>query len=131
MNLIRKYRELILYGIIGAFCATLDFAIYTFILWATEGRYVLIANCIGVVFGIFTSFILNRQFNFKVKDNPRQRFAIFFTVGLIGLVISSILLYFLVDISGFNKLYAKLITIVVVSLIQFLLNKTITFRKRK
>ena len=29
IDIINRYRQLILYGIIGAACATLDFAIYT------------------------------------------------------------------------------------------------------
>lgn len=69
------------------------------------------------------SFILNRQFNFKVKDKTHQRFVSFFTVGIIGLAISSFLIYMLVTIMTFNEQVAKLMTIAVVSLIQFILNK--------
>lgn len=129
MEILKKYRELILYGLIGGCCATLDFIVYTCVLWVTKGDYLLFANCIGVVTGIIASFTLNRQYNFKVKDKTRQRFAIFFTIGMLGLLISSVMLYALVELSGFNELYAKLLTIVVVSLIQFILNKTITFKK--
>lgn len=129
IKLISKYKELVLYGVIGAGCASLDFIIYTIILAVFDDANILFANCIGVVSGIMASFTLNRQFNFRVKDKPKQRFAIFFCVGLLGLAVSSVALYIMVDILGYDESLAKILTIGVVSCIQFLLNKTITFKK--
>lgn len=125
-GIIGKYREFLLYGIIGGACASLDFVIYTVALYAGVG--LMGANTIGVLCGIAASFTLNRQYNFKVKDHTLRRFAIFLSVGLSGLALSSILLYALVDNLEWNKLYAKLLTIAVVSVFQFVLNKTLTFK---
>lgn len=126
-DLFKRFRNLILYGIIGAFCATLDFAVYT-LLCHFEILPYLWANVISIHIGIFTSFFLNRHFNFKVKDKTPQRFISFYAVGLTGLGISSLLLYLLVDIALWNELICKLITIVMVALVQFFLNKYVTFR---
>ena len=126
-DLFKRFRNLILYGIIGAFCATLDFAIYT-LLCHFEILPYLWANVISIHVGIFTSFFLNRHFNFKVKDKTPQRFISFYAVGLTGLGISSLLLYLMVDIALWNELICKLITIVMVALVQFFLNKYVTFR---
>ena len=52
----------------------------------------------------------------------------FFAVGLSGLAISSALIFASVEWGGWNKIYAKAFTIVVVSIFQFVLNKTLTFR---
>ena len=121
-----KFRELILYGIIGGFCAGLDFGIYSLLgLWIPY----LWANIISVHCGIFSSFLLNRQFNFKVKDKPTLRFILFYLVGLSGLVISEILVYILGEKLEWNYLIAKLLTVVVVALYQFILNKLITFKR--
>ena len=130
LALINRYREFLLYGIIGGACATLDFLIYSFILYLSSGDYLLLANTIGVLCGIAASFTLNRQYNFKVKDHTVRRFVIFLSVGLSGLVISSALLYILVDNLGWNKLYAKLFTIVIVSVFQFIMNKSLTFKAK-
>jgi len=123
-----RFRNLILYGIIGGFCATLDFGIYTLLCYFNIMPY-LWANVISTHIGIFTSFFLNRSINFKVKDKTPQRFASFYLVGMTGLGLSSLLLWLMVDMAGWNKLICKLITIVFVSLMQFLLNKHITFKK--
>lgn len=127
-NLILKYREFILYGIIGCGCATFDFIVYTLILCVTNGQHLLIANAIGVSCGIIASFLLNRKYNFKVKDKSIRRFVCFFCVGLIGLLISSFLIVFLIDNIVLSNSIAKLCTIFIVSVIQFLLNKFITFK---
>ena len=78
-----KFRNLILYGIIGCFTSGLDFIVFT-VLSKYLGIFYLVANCISVLVGISTSFALNRAYNFKVKDKTKQRFAIFLTVGLCG-----------------------------------------------
>jgi len=125
-ELYHQFRELILYGIIGGFCAGLDFGIYTLLgLWIPY----LWANIISVHCGIFCSFFLNRQYNFKVKDKPAQRFTIFYLVGLSGLGLSELLIFILGSKFGWNYLVAKLLTVIVVALYQFVLNKLITFKQ--
>lgn len=127
-ELIIKYRELILYGIIGGICASLDFGIYSLLsLWIPF----LWANIISVHCGIFCSFILNRNYNFKVKDNTGKRFISFYLVGLAGLGLSELLIYLLTDQFRWNYLIAKLLTVVVVALFQFCLNKLITFNRKR
>lgn len=91
----------------------------------------LYANVIGVHCGTFASFFLNRQFNFKVKDKTLLRFISFYIVGLIGLAISSGLLVVLVEKMKLNELVSKAFTIIAVALIQFILNKYISFRNEE
>ena len=122
-----KFHHLILYGIIGSFAAGLDFLIYT-VLVQLAGIPYLVANCISVLGGITTSFILNRNYNFKVKDHATRRFSIFLTVGLCGLVLSNIILYVCIDVLSIDKLVSKLLSIVLVVFFQFLVNKYLTFK---
>jgi len=128
-DLYGRFRNLILYGIIGGFCAGLDFGIYTALCYWDIMPY-LWANTISIHVGIFTSFVLNRSLNFKVKDKVKTRFLSFYTVGLVGLGISTLMLWLMVDMAHWNEIVCKLITIVVVALVQFLLNKHITFKQK-
>ena len=129
-QLYTRFRNLILYGIIGCFTSGLDFVVFT-ILSKYIGIYYIVANCISVLVGITTSFILNRSFNFKVKDKIGQRFVIFITVGLCGLVLSNIILYVGVDMLQGGKTIVKIISIIFVVFFQFLLNKFVTFRVKQ
>lgn len=128
-KLYAKFRNIILYGIIGGCCAALDFGIYS-VLCCYNILPFLWANVISIHVGIFTSFILNRSLNFKVKDKAAIRFLSFYTVGLTGLGISELLLWLMVALAGWNELVCKLLSVVVVALIQFFLNKYLTFRRK-
>ena len=127
-ELVIKYRELVLYGIIGGLCASLDFGVYTLLsIWIPF----LWANIISVHCGIICSFVLNRNFNFKVKDNTGRRFLSFYLVGLAGLGLSELLLYIMTERLGWHYILVKLLTVVIVALFQFVLNKLITFKTHK
>lgn len=130
LKLYFKFRNLILYGIIGSFTSFLDFCVYT-ILSQYAGIYYLIANCISVLVGITTSFVLNRKYNFKVKDHVGQRFSVFLTVGICGLLLSNLILYVGNDIIAADELIVKLASIVLVVGFQFLLNKFVTFKVKE
>lgn len=123
-----KFRNLILYGIIGSFTSALDFVVFT-MLSKYIGIHYIVANCISVLVGITTSFVLNRSLNFKVKDKKGKRFIIFLTVGLCGLVLSNLILYVGINLLDGDELIVKLASIVLVVGFQFLLNKFVTFKE--
>ena len=125
-----RYRNLILYGIIGACTASLDFLIFTALTRWTALHYI-IANVISCSTGIMCSFLLNRKYNFKVTDHTFRRMAIFFAVGIFGMFLSSVLLHFFIDTLNLNELLSKLASIIIVVIIQFILNKYISFREDK
>lgn len=128
-RLYQRFRNLILYGIIGSFTSALDFAVFT-LLSKYIGIHYIIANCISVLVGITTSFALNRSINFKVKDKTGKRFLIFLTVGLCGLLLSNVILYVGIDMLSGDELIVKLASIVLVVGFQFILNKFITFKEK-
>lgn len=119
-------KNLILYGLIGGSCAALDFILYS--IFVIIGMNILLANVIGVHVGIVTSFFLNSRYNFRMTDHPFKRFLSFYIIGLIGLGVSSLLLWLLVDHMGWNPIIAKILAIGIVAICQFLMNKTITFK---
>lgn len=127
IELFQKFRHLILYGIIGSFSSSIDFVIYTILVQIVHFPYI-IANCISVLGGITTSFLLNRNYNFRVKDKMKRRFTIFLLIGLMGLFLSNIILYICIDIMALGNLVSKVLSIVLVVFFQFLLNKYITFK---
>jgi len=127
-QIFNKFRNIILYGIIGSFSAIIDFIIF-YTLVNILGVFYLVSNIISVSIGIVISFILNKNYNFKVRDRILKRFFIFISIGLSGMLLSSTLLYLFVDILYFDKIISKISSIVLVVSIQFLLNKIITFKK--
>ncbi|MFA5878700.1 MAG: GtrA family protein [Candidatus Margulisiibacteriota bacterium] len=126
LRLGKKYQNFIVYSLIGCTGTLIDLII--FILLTQIGIPYLLANVFSISVGITNNFLLNAFFNFKVKDDLLKRFSRFYGIGLIGLLISSILLFVLIDFFSVSKIIAKLSTVFVVVLIQYNLNKIITFR---
>ena len=124
----RRGTRFVKYCLIGCTGAGLDFLFFTFLVKIFAINY-LAANAVSVTLGITNNFFWNAFLNFKVTDNLIKRFLSFYMVGILGLAISSGLLYILVDKSNINVIFAKIFTIFVVTIIQFLLNKIFTFKK--
>ena len=127
-RLFKKYRELVIYCIIGCTGAGLDFIIYATLTNFADLHYQL-ANFLGVSLGIINNFFLNRQFNFKTKDRLVVRLFSFYAVGMFGWALSAYCLWLFIEKFTLNSLVAKLGTIFFVTVVQFCLNKFITFRK--
>lgn len=119
------FRQIFLYGIIGGFSASIDFIIFTGLIFLAMNSF--IANGISIHVGIFTSFFLNSRFNFKKKDKIVRRGSVFYLIGLTGLLISMFLLW-LGEMMGVPVLIAKGGSVFVVAAVQFTINKFVTFR---
>ena len=88
----------------------------------------LAGNVISVHCGIFVSFILNRNYNFKKTDKTFKRAISFYIVGLCGLALSSLILMLGTSLK-FEILYVKIFSVFFVALVQFIFNNFITFKK--
>ena len=121
-------RQFVLYCVIGASGALLDFGVYSLLVHQTQMHYE-VANAIGYASGTVLSFFLNAHFNFKTRDALLLRFLSFCGVGLLGWAMSAGILFVTVDHLGWDKYLAKLATIVAVVLLQYNLNRLLSFRK--
>lgn len=128
MRLLNRYRELILYCLIGCTGATLDFVIYA-VLTEWVGLHYQLANFISISFGIVNNFFWNYFFNFKTHDHLLVRLASFYCVGMFGWSLSAGCLWLFIEQLRLNVLVAKLGTIAFVTIVQFCLNKFITFKR--
>ncbi len=128
-NLYQRYKNFIKYCVIGFSGAFLDFCLFALLTHFLI--YYQYANAISVTFGITNNFFLNAYFNFKVKDRLFKRFISFYAVGMFGLLISAAMLFVLVETLHTNKIIAKILTIFVITIVQFSLNKIITFRVKR
>ena len=123
-------RELIVYCIIGCTGAMLDLGIYVVLTRGLNLHYQF-ANFWGVTLGIVNNFFLNYFFNFKAKDRMFVRLVCFYSVGMFGWALSALSLWLHVEQFGVNEVVAKLGTIVFVTIVQFCLNKFVTFGNTK
>ena len=125
----RKRRQFVIYALIGLIGVSIDllsFGIFT----ESLGWHYQLANAISTSLGILTNFFLNLRFNFKVQDRLWVRFVSFYAVGLTGLAATALLLAVFVGWLRLPSLPVKGGTLVVVVLLQYNLNRWLTFRQR-
>jgi putative flippase GtrA len=127
-KLLLQNKQFLLYCMIGGCGTVLDFSIYT-LLVKFAGLHYQAANAISYASGTMLSFVLNARFNFRVSDKIPHRFACFFGVALLGWAASAVLLHLLIAQLHFGKYISKLAALIVVVLIQYNLNRQLSFRK--
>lgn len=118
--------QFILYCLCGVAGVTLDFLVYY--LLVEGGAWYQLANALGYLSGTVASFFLNRIITFSVKDEMLKRMLRFLSVAVVGFTVSAVMLYVLIEQIELGSNVSKALTLPVIVLIQFLLNRGFTFK---
>jgi putative flippase GtrA len=90
-----------------------------------------ISYFIGFIIGFINSFILNKNYTFKSKNNWKKEIIPFFIVFILSYIISHLSLIYLVQSIQIDKNIAIIVSMLIYTIIGFILNKTMTFKKGK
>ena len=118
-------RNLFLYGLFGVVAAGIDFGVFTLV---TAGSLATpeAANVLGGLCGFAFTFLTNTFLNFRKSDRLFRRFLTYGAVCLFGLALSTATISLLK--TQVDLYLLKAVVLVAVSGIQFVLNRTITYR---
>lgn len=119
--------QFLFYCVCGGVGVATDYLVYYSAI--TFGLWYQTANILGYLAGTLISFFLNRKITFNVRDKLAYRLAIFFGVAAIGFSASALMLWLMVDFMSVDAKIAKLLTLPIVVLIQFFMNRRITFNQ--
>jgi putative flippase GtrA len=122
-----KYQKFVHYVAIGVIGIGVDVGIFL-ILFNILGVPAVPANLISGSLAITNNFLWNAKFNFKKTDQLLKRFISFSTIGVIGMLITTAILYIAVNMLGMNANIVKLVVQAIVISVQFNLNKKVSFR---
>lgn len=125
-----QHRTAVLYFAIGINAAAIDLIVYL-VLFNLVSLPAVVSTIVSVSAATVFGFIMNIIFNFKVYDKLFLRFLSYSSVSGVGIVLSAGFLYFFHDVAGFDGNLIKVLSLPVIFLTQYLLNKTISFRKSK
>ncbi|MCL2408921.1 MAG: GtrA family protein [Oscillospiraceae bacterium] len=124
-------RELISYGIFGAATTVVGFGSYVLFLHVI-GFSLLLSNILSHFLAIIFAFITNKIWVFKALNfstgNIAKEFFKFLSSRLAALVIDTVLLKILVDVLSYDPIISKLVTSVIVVIINYLTSKKIVFK---
>jgi putative flippase GtrA len=127
-NLLLQKRQFLIYCLIGFSGVGLHTIIYCCLV-KTNTLSIQPANAIGYASGTLLTFFLNTRYNFKTRDKTLVRLISFCSVAFLGWCVSAALLHLLVDKMAINKIFALFPAIFFVMLLQYNLNRLVSFRK--
>ncbi len=119
--------QFLLYCLCGGLGVCTDYAVFWLALGGGLGYQG--ANALGYLAGTLLSFALNRVLTFGLRDRVLRRLALFLGVASVGFGASAALLWLLVQQLQVEPRLAKLLTLPMVVLLQFGLNRRITFKR--
>ena len=130
-KIIAGNRQFLLYCVIGATGAGLDFCTFTLLVKTFGAAHYQAANAAGYGVGAIVSFTANAWLNFATRDRLAARFLAFCGVALLGWSVAAGLLALFIGKLGWNVYLAKFLTLFAVLLVQYNLNRWLAFRKTK
>lgn len=121
--------HLFLYGVFGLTAAAIDYSIF-FVMSNFWGVYLEIASLTGNICGFLFTFSCNTFFNFKKSTHILFRFISYLCISLGGMTLSTLLIHYTKYVVNVYFLKAFLV-LFLIPVIQFILNKKITYRDFK
>lgn len=127
-ELIVKYKQFILFCIVGASNTLITIGVYTLLL-RLDVPY-LIASPIGYICGVVNGYLWSSKFVFKKKKTAENAIK-FLSVNLVVLSVNTGLMWLWVDVFSMHKILAQVLTICFTMPLNFILNKIWTYRSRE
>lgn len=117
------------------FVGGLSFVVDAAVLWLCvhAGLHYLVAACFGFAAGLICNFVLSRALVFRAQPARVGRvleFAAYALIGLIGLGLTEMLLYFFTEIILLYYMVSKVIAAAVVLVWNFLARKLLLYRRK-
>ncbi|MBR3246062.1 MAG: GtrA family protein [Parasporobacterium sp.] len=129
-----KYKEIILYLVFGGVTTAVNYGVYV-LLSHVLNMGVVPSNIIAWIFAVAVAFISNKILVFESKSKEirtvLREIIEFVLARLSTLVIETILLWIFVDQLHVNDLIMKIITNVIVVILNYIFSKFIIFKKKK
>lgn len=139
-DLIKKYREIIVYIIFGVLTTLVNWAVYT-VLVKFAGVNITVSNAAAWTAGVIFAFVTNKIWVFESKSKEPKTLAREFISFVGARVVTGLMEIFLPEILvnaglsqtvfGIKGAIAKLIVSVAVVILNYVFSKLIVFRKKK
>ncbi len=133
--LLRKYRELIAYVIVGGLTTLVSMALYYGSTWTfldgNDPLQVQIANVISWAGAVAFAYVTNRVFVFRSRNTAIFREMLSFVSSrVLTLLLDMGCMWLLVTAIGIDHRIAKLVSMVLVTVGNYIISKLLVFKKK-
>ncbi|MBC5996284.1 GtrA family protein [Romboutsia ilealis] len=129
---IKKYKESILYLIFGGLTFLVNMITYVLFTRVVKAD-VLVSNCIAWIAAVLFAYITNKFFVFKSKETDfkyiLKEFRAFVGCRLFSGIVELGIIFVMATLMGINDLFVKIVTNIVVIVLNFIFSKLIIFKK--
>ncbi len=133
MELYRKYKETILYLVFGGLTTLINIVTY-WLLTKPLGIDFMVSNAIAWAVSVLFAFVTNKLFVFESKGLNAalvvKELVLFVGARLFSGALDMGIMYLFIDILHFNDLLIKVLSNVIVIIVNYVLSKLIIFKKK-
>lgn len=130
-NLLNKYRSIIIYLLFGVITTAVNYIVYL-VLYNTLCVSATVSNSIAWVFAVLVAFVTNKPFVFKSHDWSHRvvipEFAKFVGCRLGSGIAETGIIFVAVDMLRFNGNITKLLTSILVVILNYIFSKILVFK---
>lgn len=129
-NLLKKYKEQILYIVFGA--ATTLVNIVSYFLMSNLPFGTAIATSLAWLISVIFAFFTNRKYVFEASKNSflKQLFG-FFSMRILTGALDVFIMILFVDVLEFNDMLIKVLSNILVIILNYIFSKFLVFKKAK
>ena len=124
-------KRFIKFSVVGLSGTLVNMAVYA--VAVNSGLYYLLAAVVSFLFAVTNNFYWNFRWTFKghaAYRSRRNKYFRFLAVSLINLGVNLLLLRLFVEMLGMDKTLAQLVSIGLVSILNFIMNSRFTFGEK-
>jgi putative flippase GtrA len=125
-------RQFVRYVVVGGLAFVVDFSVL-FLLTEELGLHYLVSASIAFLLGIVTNYLLCIAwiFDYRALNNRAHEFALFFAIGIAGLLLNNLLMFILTEFLDCHYLLSKAGAAALILIFNFSLRRSLLFVNRK
>lgn len=133
-ELLKKHRHILFYLIFGVLTTAVNFIVY-YICARLLNIDTVPSTIISWIIAVLFAYITNRKWVFESQVTTRKGILIeigmFFLFRLATGILDTVIMYVTVDVWEFNELIMKIVSNIIVIILNYVFSKLLIFRKRK
>ena len=130
MKIFKKYKEQLLYIVFGIATTLVNF--FAYFLLSKLGFLTAISTVLAWILSVFFAFFTNRRYVFKAEKNAfLKQFLSFFSMRIATGVLDLLIMLLFVDVFKFNDLLIKILSNILVIILNYIFSKFWVFKVKK
>ena len=133
-NLYREHREGMRYLIFGALSTVINIVVFA-ICSKIVNLSTTVSNVIAWIIAVLCAYVTNKLWVFNSKNNGNKEFIreiiSFYGARVVTLALETAFLWIVIDKIGFNEILMKIISNIIVIILNYIFSKIFIFKKNK